>query len=201
VQAQATSGVMPGARVANRGARNFPQDCRTDLPVACANEEASFHRGRGGRGEPLLADWGRGLTPLVADEHIVQIGERNDRDPDYSYADIRQTRMRRLIVQTALAQEIEVTAREAARFLDAAHLERTWLHVDVDVLDEKVMPVVDSPGSPGLDFDQLATLIQGLRASGHIIGADVSVFDPELDPDGRYATGLAQTLATAFRRS
>ena len=63
------------------------------------------------------------------------------------------------------------------------------------------MPAVDSPGSPGLDFEQLATLIQGLRASGHIIGADVSVFDPELDPHGRYATGLARTLARAFRRS
>ena len=151
-----------------------------------------------GRGESLLTDWGQGVRPLVADQHIVQIGEREDGYPDYAYPDIKQTRITRINVQTALTQGIGATARQAIERLEAERLDRVWLHVDVDVLDQKVMPAVDSPGSPGFNFDQLADLIRRLRASSRIIGADISVFDPELDPEGSYGRGLAQCLARAF---
>jgi arginase len=30
-----------------------------------------------------------------------------------------------------------------------------WIHLDVDVLDQAVMPAVDSPGSPGIDETDL----------------------------------------------
>jgi len=151
-----------------------------------------------GRGEALLTDWGPGLTPLVADEHIVQIGERENSDPDYAYPDIRQTRITRITIQDALAQDIEATARQAIKQLEMEHVSRVWLHVDVDVLDQKVMPAVDSPGSPGFNFEQLAELIRNLRRSSRIIGADISVFDPELDREGAFARQLASCLARAF---
>jgi arginase len=151
-----------------------------------------------GRGESLLTNWGLGLAPLVKDEYIVQIGEREDRDANYAYPDIRQTRIHRIDVHTALGQGMEATAMQAIGYIDSEHLGRAWLHVDVDVLDQKVMPAVDSPGSPGLSLDQLATLIKRLRASARIIGVDISVFDPELDPAGRYARGLVQSLAQAL---
>ena len=61
-------------------------------------------------------------------------------------------------------------------------LDRAWLHVDLDVLDEKVMPAVDSPGSPGFDYAQLADLVGRLAASGRIVGADFAIYDPERDP-------------------
>ena len=71
-----------------------------------------------GRGEPLLTDWGTGLTPLVEDENIVQIGERENHDSDYSYPDIRETRIRQIDVRTALAQGIVATARQATEYFD-----------------------------------------------------------------------------------
>jgi arginase len=151
-----------------------------------------------GRGEPLLASWGHELSPLVADEHIVQIGEREGAEPDYAYPDIRQTSIRRIDVQTALAQGMQATARHAIDRFATEQLHRVWLHVDVDVLDQKIMPAVDSPGSPGLDFHELAGLIRALRASARIVGADVSVFDPEIDREGTCAAGLARCLASAF---
>ena len=46
--------------------------------------------------------------------------------------------------------------------LEQRRLDRVWLHVDLDVLDQGVMPAVDSPGSPGLDFAQLAGLLSRL---------------------------------------
>ena len=45
------------------------------------------------------------------------------------------------------------------------------LHVDLDVLDQSVMPAVDSPGSPGLTFAQLRSLLARLYRSGRVTGA------------------------------
>ncbi|WP_106817001.1 arginase family protein [Microbacterium timonense] len=71
-----------------------------------------------------------------------------------------------------------------------------WLQVDVDVLDPEVMPAVDSPSPGGLRADELVELLRGLapRASG----ASVTVFDPDLDPDGRYAETLTDVLVEGF---
>lgn len=60
------------------------------------------------------------------------------------------------------------------------------------------MPAVDSPGAPGLTFAELAALVAALLATGRFGGADVAIYDPDLDPDRRYARGLVACLGTAF---
>jgi arginase len=60
-----------------------------------------------------------------------------------------------------------------------------WLHVDLDVLDPSVLPAVDSPSPGGLTADQLTDLLAALAPGA--AGAQITVFDPDLDPDGRYA--------------
>ena len=64
-----------------------------------------------------------------------------------------------------------------------------WLHVDADVLD---LAAVDSPAPGGLSFDELSALLQRLR--GGAVGVQVTVFDPDLDPDGSQARGLTECL-------
>jgi arginase len=61
-----------------------------------------------------------------------------------------------------------------------------------------VMPAVDSPGSPGLSFAQLGQLLRLLVESGLFIGADVAIYDPDLDPSRRYAPRIVETLAQGF---
>ncbi|MBA3678410.1 MAG: arginase family protein [Sphingosinicella sp.] len=63
------------------------------------------------------------------------------------------------------------------------------------------MPAVDSPGSPGFDFAQLNDLIRGLLASGRVLGMDVTIFDPDLDPTGKHASALVDCLHKAFAAS
>ncbi len=67
-----------------------------------------------------------------------------------------------------------------------------WLQVDVDVLDPSVMPAVDSPDPGGLMPEQLSRMLTALAPQA--IGASVTVFDPDLDPDGRYARLLTDIL-------
>lgn len=58
-----------------------------------------------GRGEPLLALWDG--APLVSDELVSQVGERDELDADYAYRDIETTRIRRFPVRTVQQSGVE----------------------------------------------------------------------------------------------
>ncbi len=152
-----------------------------------------------GRGEPLMTEWPGVEGPLAADADIVQVGERGAGDPLFMqyYGDILATEITRLNVQDVLAEGIAAAARRVLARLEARGLDRAWVHVDLDVLDEKVMPAVDSPGSPGFDYGQLAALVGALAASGRVAGMDFAIYDPERDPGHAHAAGLVACIAAS----
>ncbi|MFI1338000.1 arginase family protein [Streptomyces sp. NPDC020845] len=142
-----------------------------------------------GRGELLLSHWPVVGRPLVADEDVVQIGDREDEEiPPVTRFTAQE------IQQIGIA---DLGERVISR-LERRGLDRVWLHVDLDVLDERALPAVDSPGSPGLDFSQLAELISTLVSTGRVVGLDVAIYDPDLDPDGAYAAPIVDCLASAL---
>jgi arginase len=155
-----------------------------------------------GRGEKLLTEWPGVEGPLVADEDAVQAGEREAEDADFDkyYGDIVRTPITRLTIQQILREGIPQTAERIVTRLAERKLDRTWVHVDLDVLDQNVMNAVDSPGSPGLDYGQLAQLLRALLGSGRVIGLDACIYDPDLDDGQRFATPIADCLASALRR-
>jgi arginase len=89
------------------------------------------------------------------------------------------------------------TADAIARTVTASHLDGYWLHLDVDILDPEVMPAVDSPDPGGLSAGELTELLAALAPCA--AGAQVTVFDPDLDPDGRYAALLTGILADGLQ--
>jgi arginase len=153
-----------------------------------------------GRGERLLTQWPGIDGPLVRDEDVTQMGERDALRPEYSqyYGDIRDTAMNRIIVQDMLRDGMSATAERVAKWALRREVSRFWLHLDVDVLAEAVMPAVDSPGEPGLDLEQLSQLIALLIGQLPIIGIDVTIYDPEKDPDYRYARAIVKCLGNAL---
>jgi arginase len=90
------------------------------------------------------------------------------------------------------------TARLAKAVVGAAGVDGYWLHLDVDILDPEFMPAVDSPDPGGLDPVQLRAVLRELAPGA--IGADVTVFDPDLDPDGRYADLLTEVIVDGLER-
>ncbi len=155
-----------------------------------------------GRGEALLTSWPQVGTPLAQDADVVQIGERSSGDPAFMkyYGDVFDTQITMITVQRVHAGGVAAAARQAIARLAERELRRAWLHVDLDVLDQAVMPAVDSTGTPGFDYAQLATLVAMLRASGRIAGINFSIYDPERDPDRRYARELVRCIAESLSR-
>lgn len=72
---------------------------------------------------------------------------------------------------------------------------RFWLHVDLDVLDQEVMAAVDYLLPGGLDWHELAALLQPLAASPGLVGLDVTIYNPSLDPRRRYPPLIVGLLA------
>jgi arginase len=137
--------------------------------------------------------------PLVNDELVVQIGERENRDANYAFPDILSTNIAQHDIFRTLDVGIEAVAQETVATLNADRIDRLWLHVDLDVLDQLIMPAVDSPGEPGLKFDELARLIDSIAGSGRLVGVDVTIYDPELDPDRVFGPKIVECLVEGLR--
>ncbi len=68
-----------------------------------------------------------------------------------------------------------------------------WLHLDLDALDAAELPAVSYPLAGGLDWDQLERLLAPMIAAG-VLGMSVANLNSDLDPDGAYATRIAELL-------
>jgi arginase len=150
-----------------------------------------------GRGEQIMTQWPGVDSPLVPDAQVVQIGERESRDPDFPWPDINQTEITRVDIFELREEGLSNAMRRAHAVLDHVGW-RYWLHLDVDVLDQQVMPAVDSPGSPGLDMDEVMSILRSLL-SPKCVGLTLTIFDPDLDPDGTCARVIVEILDQAFR--
>ena len=144
-----------------------------------------------GRGELLLTHWPGVDGPLVDDRRIVQLGDRTGADEP---ADPSLT----IGIEEVLAIGVDDATRRALAHLDSYDVRPLWLHVDLDVLDVAELSAVDSPGSPGLTFEQLATLLARIRASGRVIGADIAIYDPDLDPGQFHAQSIVDCIGTGL---
>jgi arginase len=143
-----------------------------------------------GHGDPRLTRWDGREGSLVPDARIVQVGERFEFFPE-----LKTSAMTRLNYDWVTANGGKATGTAAVAALEKAGARRFWLHLDVDVLDSRIMPAVDSPAPKGLNYDQVSDILGRLVADRRCIGFDVAIFDPELDPDGRYAHELTAMLA------
>ncbi|WP_350349004.1 arginase family protein [Agromyces sp. G08B096] len=134
-----------------------------------------------------------GLAPLVRPVDAVQAGYRDDAA---ELAELRDTLGDVLTADDLAASEPSAAARRIRSVVDAAGLDGFWIHVDVDVLDPRWMPAVDSPDPGGLEPAGLAALLAELAP--HAIGADLAIYDPELDPDGSAATIIVEVVRTGL---
>lgn len=157
---------------------------------AAAAEELALATGRG---QPDLTDIG-GLRPYVDTDHLVVLGLRGD-DPHRVELEASGVNMR-----TVPALRANGVGRSAEWALDAlGDVATFWLHVDTDVLDPSVMPAVDGPAPGGISLGELSQIITTCAADDRCAGMDLTVFDPDYDPDGQYAKALTDLLVEALQ--
>jgi arginase len=147
-----------------------------------------------GRGPERLANIG-GLGPLVRDEDVVAVGEREDYP---EWRDIHGTGITVWDLRRLRALGFAEAAEKAVEKLEANAVEGFWLHLDADVLDDDLMPAVDSRQPGGMGYGELVELLGVLLRSGLAVGMEVTIFDPELDPTGEIVEGFAGAIVESF---
>ncbi|MDN3352319.1 arginase family protein [Actinomadura sp. DC4] len=170
------------------GHTDFRHPGNSELCASLAGEDLAAAVGRHW---PAVADLD-GLAPYFDPADVVHAGCR-----DYD-EELQETRALLGAVIPASRIRHEGVERAAHRILEVAGEAEGgyWLHLDVDILDPSVMPSVDSPDPDGLDPDELTGLLTALAPRA--IGAQVTVFDPDLDPDGGRARLLADILVAGL---
>lgn len=151
-----------------------------------------------GRGPDLLADI-NGLRPLVRDEDVVVFGYRDaDEAARSGSQDVRATGMHIFDLARVTTLGAAEAARIALRDLVARDIEGFWVHLDVDVVDDAIMPAVDYRLGGGLSFSELRDVLAVLVRSDRVAGMTITIFNPALDPDRSIARALVSCIVSGL---
>jgi arginase len=141
-----------------------------------------------GHGPDVIADL-EGRGPLVSPRACVVYGHRDRAEQlrDGSQDVYREPMLVRNLGELRAAG-IADAANHAVAFLAAADVERVWLHLDADCIEDQLMPAVDWRLEGGLTPGEVVGLARPLMSSGLIAGMDVTIYNPSLDTE-RLAAG------------
>jgi arginase len=147
-----------------------------------------------GRGLGVLADID-GLRPLVRDGDVALIGYRVLDDNDHFLDEhIRSTAITVADLSDIQEHGASHALEQAVTTLTRPELEGFWVHLDVDVLDDALMPAVDYRHPGGLSWEESEHILGGLLGNHNARGLEVTIFNPRLDPDGTIARRLSDLI-------
>lgn len=165
-------------------------DAHLDAHVPASSPSGNAH------GMPVAALLGEtvpGLSeiagPLLDPARLVMIGVR-------SFEPAERQLLDRLGVRIVDAES--VAARGLATVLADA---RAWLgsgpwgvSLDVDVIDPRAAPGVNTPAAGGLAAADLCLALRGMLRQRDCVGIEIAEYNPERDPDGRTARLLHELI-------
>ena len=152
-----------------------------------------------GRGPDILANVD-GLKPLILDQDIVVFGYRDAiQAAGYGSQDVRHTYMHVFDLFQVQTLGVVNAASQAVKRICEHEITGFWIHLDVDVLNDQIMPAVDYRlGGGGLSFSELSDLLKILFGSDRAVGMDITIFNPSKDVDGSIAHNLVSSLVAGI---
>lgn len=145
-----------------------------------------------GRGESPLASIG-GTSPLVDGERVALIGRRSVAPASGQAALAMSSILDLPFTSVAMTPPSELAARALGR-AGSSEVRGFWIHLDVDVLNPRVMHAVDSPEAGGPTLDELMKVLTPLVQHPLAVGLDLSIYDPAFDADRSCARQLVALL-------
>jgi arginase len=138
------------------------------------------------------------LKPYFKEENIFCYGNRDIAEDWYVDA-IVKSNIHYFDLYVLREKGLVETAKEFITLIESKKLDGFWIHCDVDVLDDEIMPCVDSRQKDGLSYKELHKVLKPLIHSNYFQGIDITIFDPTLDKEGVYAKQLAEQLTNLFK--
>ncbi len=122
--------------------------------------------------------------PYVAEERVWSVGNR-EYDKEY-VRPILESKIGYYDLKRLRREGIEKCAKAFLNMVESQKLDGFWIHIDVDVLNDAIMPAVDSRSPDGLTYQEFRQILEPLLLHPKATGCDLTILDPELDPSGQY---------------
>lgn len=139
-----------------------------------------------------------GRRPLVRAEDAVAFGFRNQADQAAFGSQPLPSELRAYDLEAIRRHGVEHAIGEAVAHLTRAGLDGFFIHLDADVLDDAVMPAVDFRLPGGLSPSELISALRIALESERASGLEVTIYNPDLDPDRIAGQLLVDLLSTAL---
>ncbi|RAV30256.1 arginase family protein [Sinomicrobium soli] len=134
--------------------------------------------------------------PYFEEAHVFCVGNR-EYDEDY-VKPIINSGIRYFDLKAVRANGFESTAKKFLELIHQRNLDGFFIHIDVDALNDEIMPAVDSREKDGLTYEEFSELLKPLLSSDKAIGMEVTILDPNLDRDGKYTKEFIKHFLEIF---
>jgi arginase len=135
------------------------------------------------------------LLPLVDPASVVLLGPRDHQEIiDAGVASLKKTThlINDAAVQRANLDHVGQSAAQDAR----QSAGNWWFHLDLDVLSTAALAAVRYPQPGGLSWSQLTQLTFAALDVPGLIGLDLTIYNPDLDPGGEGAARIVEFVAS-----
>ncbi|MDL2145385.1 arginase family protein [Flavobacterium tructae] len=137
------------------------------------------------------------LRPYIKEENLWCVGNR-EYDDAYEN-EIRNSSATYLSLDHLRNQGVLKSVQLFLSEIENKNLDGFWLHIDVDVLNDTIMPCVDSRTPDGFTYAEFNELTSMLFQSNLLTGLEITILDPDLDPTGQYTKEFVQQFTTTFK--
>ena len=132
--------------------------------------------------------------PILDPHEVVLLGPRDQ--AELKDEGIESVSHRVIVLDDTMLRDagVEITIK---RWLDQLQHQpgRFWFHLDWDVLSSDDMPAVSYPQPGGLGWDEVEAIARPAIHADHLIGIDLTIYNPELDPDRTHANAIIDFVA------
>ncbi len=137
--------------------------------------------------------------PVVQPQDVAALGPR-DRDEIAAAGLTSIAAQVTMLDDRALnAGDIQETTKSITQKLHS-NTGHWWFHLDLDVLATDALAAVRYRQPGGLHWEQLAALTRVALTSPGLVGWDITIYNPDLDPGHRSATRIVSFLGAMAKR-
>lgn len=143
--------------------------------------------------------WGPVTAPLIAVSDVCIMDARDKNLLQKTNAQSLDDMVELYSDSDLLDSDIESMTKKALQRL-ARSTQRLWLHIDLDVLSTASLLAADYQKPGGLSWEQLEALARAVMSFGRVAGCNVTIYNPDMDPDGHFVRRIVRFLAQCWRR-
>ncbi|HZH94910.1 MAG TPA: arginase family protein, partial [Flavisolibacter sp.] len=137
-----------------------------------------------------------GQKPYFKEEYVWCVGNR-DYEEWYVKA-ITDSNITYISLDILRQDGIKKCIANFLQMIKTKKLDGFWIHIDVDVLNDTIMPAVDSRQPDGLEYEEFNEILNLLLADSKATGLEITILDPDLDPSGKYTKGFINNFCSSF---